>query len=94
MCIRDRIYVGLKTLSKDRFQSKSKNDHFLLAVKERHFSTRGALLNIIKSTEEMSLGEQRDLNAMIQDYKSYKNSFVRNIKYDPNSYDLGKCFLP
>ena len=65
-------------------------DNFLLAVKERHFSSSAALLNLIKSTEEISLGEQTDLNTMIQEYKSYKKSFVRNMKYDPNSNDLGK----
>ena len=48
---------------------------------------------MIKLTEEISLGEQRDLNAMIQDYKSYKKSFIGNMKYDPNSYDLGKYML-
>merc|ERR1719458_350820 len=57
-------------------------------VKERHFSSSAALLNLIKSTEEISLGEQTDLNTMIQEYKSYKKSFVRNIKYDPNSCHL------
>ena len=31
---------------------------------------------------------------MIQGYRSYKKSFVRNMKYDPNSYDLGKYILP
>ena len=63
----------------------------MLAVKERHFSTRPALLDMIKSTEEISLGEQTDFTAMIEGYRSYKKSFVRNIKYDPNSDDLGKC---
>ena len=69
-------------------------DHFLFAVKERHFSTSPALLDMIESTQEISLGEQTDLKAMIQGYRSYKKSFVRNMKYDPNSYDLGKYILP
>ena len=65
-------------------------------MKERHFSTSVALLNMMESTEEISLGEQTDLNAMIEDYMNYKKSFVRNIKYDPNSYNydnLGKYNL-
>ena len=63
-------------------------------MKERHFSTRASLSNMIKSTEEISLGEQTDIKAMIENYKRYKKSFVRNMKYDPNSYDLGKYILP
>ena len=84
------IYAELKTLC-TRYPLLF--DNFLLAVKERHFSSSAALLNLIKSTEEISLGEQTDLNTMIQEYKSYKKSFVRNMKYDPNSYHLGKYIL-
>ena len=41
----------------------------------------------------MSVGENPHINSMIQDYKNYKKSFVRNMKYDPMSYDIGKYML-
>ena len=50
-------------------------------------------LIFVESTEKISLGEHTDLNAIVEDYKSYKKSFVRNMKFDPNSYHLGKYML-
>ena len=41
----------------------------------------------------MSAGENPHINSMIQDYKNYKKSFARNMKYDPMSYDIGKYML-
>ena len=60
-------------------------------MKERHFSQNKDLLDIIDSTEKLSLGEKKkELHSIIEEYMSYKKSFVRNVKYDPKSYDLGK----
>ena len=48
------------------------------------------LLDIIDSTEKLSFGdEKKDMSLMIQQYLSYKKSFVRNMKFDENSYDSG-----
>ena len=70
------------------------DDNYLLAVKQKHYSNSVALSNMMESTEKISLGEQTVLSAMIEDYKSYKKGFLRSMKYDPKSFDLGKCMLP
>ena len=63
-------------------------------MKQKHYSSSVAISNVMEITEKMSLGEQTVLSAMIEDYKSYKKNFVRSMKYDPKSFDLGKCMLP
>ena len=63
-------------------------------MRERQFSQNKDLLDIIDSTEKLSLGEKKkELHSIIEEYMSYKKNFVRNMKYDPKSYDLGKYIL-
>ena len=59
-------------------------------MKEKHFSYDKDLLDIIDSTEKLSLGEKkRELHAIMDKYMSYKKSSVRNMRYNPKSYELG-----
>ena len=63
-------------------------------MKEKHFSHDKDLLDIIDSTEKLSLGEKkRELHSIIDKYMSYKKSFVRNMRYDPKSYEPGTYTL-
>ena len=63
-------------------------------MKQKHWSQDLALLDIIDSTEKLSLGdEKKDMSLTIQRYMSYKKSFVRNMKFDANSYYFGMSTL-
>ena len=63
-------------------------------MREKHYSRDVALLDIIDSTEKLSFrDEKKDMSLTIQQYLSYKKGFVRNMKFDANSYYSGMYTL-
>ena len=59
------------------------------SVQDRHRITNAAFEEIINSAAALTTGKKKELLSMIEEYKRYKRSMVRNLKFDPTSHNQG-----